>query len=293
MSGSARAGARDAARKAERGAEEAATNPTLAVAAHAGWVVKGMLYGVMGVLALGVAFGRARATDQKGSVELLTRLAGNVAGEILLVAIGLGLAGYALWSFFCAIFDPLPHDGQATRGIGRRLSFAASGVAYGGLLLFCVQFQLGRGGGTSDSQLPRLVAALFDHPFGPWLAGLGGVVAIGVGVGQVVQAFRSRVGKELDQGDMDEKERRTAVTLGRLGSSARGAVFVLLGWFVVQAAVLRDPHQAKGMGGALGTLAQQGGGRALLAALGLGFLAMAAYSLATARWMRMPGAARR
>src|SRR5947209_4586187 len=98
MSGKVRAEARGTAREAERGARRAATNPTLELAARAGWVVKGLLYAVMGVLALGVAFGRA--TDQKGSVELLTGLVGNVAGEVLLIAIGVALAGYALWSFF-------------------------------------------------------------------------------------------------------------------------------------------------------------------------------------------------
>jgi len=292
MSGRVRAEARGTARNAERGARRAATNPALELAARAGWVVKGLLYAVMGVLALGVAFGRARATDQKGSVELLTGLVGNVAGEVLLIGIGVALAGYALWSFFCAIFDPLP-DGGRGKGLGRRLAFAGSGAAYAALLLFCLQLLFGRGGQTSDSEVPRVVAELLDYPLGPWLAGLAGAAAIAAGAGQVLAAFRSGFGKEVDQGDMDEKERRTAVTLGRLGAAARGAVFVLVGWFTVQAAVLRDPHQAKGLGGALGTLAQQGAGRALLAALGVGFLAMAAYSLATARWMRMPGAAGR
>jgi Domain of Unknown Function (DUF1206) len=289
MPGDAGSRARGTAREAERGAQRAAANPTLEFAARAGWIVKGLLYAVMGVLAVGSALGRGGATDQKGSVELLTRIAGSVAGELLLIAIAVALAGYAVWSFFCAVFDPLGQGEDPTKGTGRRLGFVGSGAAYAALLLFCVQLMLGRSGGTSDSQVPKLVAGLLNQPLGPWLAGLAGLAAIGAGVGQVVEAFVSRFGKDLDQGSMDERERRTAVTLGRFGSASRGAVFVLLGWFVVQAAVFRDPHQAKGVGGALGTLAQQGAGRALLVALGLGFLAMAAYALATARWMRMPG----
>jgi hypothetical protein len=284
--------ARGGAREAERGAEQAAANPALEFAAHAGWIAKGVLYGVMGVLAVGSALGRRGATDQKGSVELLMRIGGNVAGEILLIAIACAVAGYAMWSFFCAIFDPLGAGAEPEKGVGRRLCFVGSGIAYAALLLFGVQLTLGRGGGTSDSQVPRLVAGMLAQPLGPWLAGLAGVIAIGVGVGQVVQAFVSSFAKDLDQERMDERERGTAVTLGRFGSASRGAVFVLLGWFVVEAAVFRDPHQARGMGGALGTLAQQGPGRALLAALGLGFLAMAAYSLAATRWLRMPGVGR-
>lgn len=284
--------AKDKARGAERGAERVAANPALELAARAGWVVKGLLYGVMGVLAIGVALGRSGATDQKGSVKLLAGVAGGVAGELILIAIVVGLAGYALWSFFCAVFDPLGQGDDARRQPGRRLAFAGSGIAYTALLLFCLQLAFGRGGQTSDSQVPRLVAGLLAHPFGPWLAGLAGLVAIGAGVAQVVQAFRSDFDKDLAGERMSDRERRTAVTLGRIGSAARGAVFLVLGWFVLLAAVFRDPHQAKGMGGALTTLAQQGPGRVLLAGLGLGFLAMAAYSVASARWMRMPGSAR-
>ncbi len=293
MASSTGSKAKGKAREAERGAQRAADNPALEFAAHAGWVVKGVLYGVMGVLAIGLALGRSGATDQKGSLKLLTGIAGSVGGEILLVAIVVALAGYALWSIFCAIFDPLGQGDDARKDPGRRLAFVGSGVAYTALLLFWLQLMFGHGGETSDSQVPRFVSGLLTQPFGPWLAGLAGLVAIGVGVGQVVQAFVSDFEKDLDQEHMGEKERRSAVTLGRLGSAARGTVFVVLGWFVLLAAVFRDPQQAKGMGGALSALAEQGPGRALLAVLGLGFLAMAAYSLATARWMRMPGAARR
>jgi hypothetical protein len=105
-----------------------------------------------------------------------------------------------------------------------------------------------------------------------------------------MQAVRTSFRKDLEREDMTEAERRTAVTLGRFGLAARGGVFVVVGWFVVQAAVFRDPHQAKGLGGALGALAQQPAGRALLVALALGLVALALYCFAAVRWMRMPGA---
>src|SRR5206468_12736878 len=96
--------------------------------------------------------------------------------------------------------------------------------------------------------------------------------------------------KDLDREDMTEAERRAAVALGRVGAAARGGVLIVIGWFVVQAAAFRDPHQAKGLGDAFGALARQPVGRVLLVALGLGFVALALYSFAAARWMRMPGA---
>jgi Domain of Unknown Function (DUF1206) len=282
-----RARSTEATAKSE--ARKVAVNPALELAARAGWAVKGLLYLTMGVLALGVALGRSGATDQRGSLKLLTGL--GPWGTAVLIAVVVGLAGYALWSFLGAVLDPLGEGGE--RSLGRRLSALGGGIAYTGLLLFCLQLLFGRGGGTSDSTLPGAVATLLDRPFGPWLAGAAGLAGIGAGVVQLVQAARSSFQKDLDRAEMSEEERRVAVTLGRFGSAARGGVFMVIGWFVLQAAVLRDPHQAKGMGGALGALAQQPAGRVLLVALALGFVALALYSFAAARWMRVPGAAPR
>lgn len=283
---SAKSKARDAETTAEEGAQKAAANPALEFAARAGWAVKGLLYLTMGVLAGGLALGRTGATDQRGSLQMV---AGHgPVGEAILVAVAVALAGYALWSFLGALLDPLGQGGQGS--LGRRLSALGGGIAYTGLLLFCVQLLTGRGGGSSDRTVPLAIGTLLDKPFGPWLAGAAGVAAAAAGVVQVVQATRTKFSKDLEREEMTDNERRVAVALGRFGSAARGAVFIVVGWFVVQAAVFRDPHQAKGMGGALGALAEQPAGRVLLGILALGFLAMAVYCAVAARWMRAPGA---
>ena len=281
-----KARARSAEARAESGARKAAANPALELAARAGWAVKGLLYLTMGVLALGLALGRSGATDQRGSLKMLTGL--GPWGDVLLVAIAAGLAGYALWCFLGALLDPLGQRGEAS--VGRRLAALGGGIAYTALLLFCLQLLFGQSGDTSDRTLPRAVATLLGRPFGPWLAGAAGVAGIAAGIGQLVQAARTSFRKDLEREDMTEAERKTAVTLGRFGLAARGGVFVVIGWFVVQAAVFRDPQQAKGLGGALGTIAQQPAGRTLLVALDLGLVALALYSFAAVRWMRMPGA---
>ena len=269
-------------------AQKAASNPALELAARTGWAVKALLYLTMGVLALGLALGRSGATDQRGSLKMLSGL--GPWGTALLVAVAVGLAGYALWSYLGALLDPLGQGGE--RSLGRRLAALGGGIAYTGLLLFSLQLLFGRQGGTSDSTLPGAVASLLDRPFGPWLAGAVGVAGIAAGVAQLVQAARSSFQKDLEREEMTESERRVAVALGRFGAAARGGVLVVIGWFVVQAAVLRDPHRAKGIGGAFGALAEQPAGRVLLVALALGLVALALYSLAAARWMRLPGAAR-
>jgi hypothetical protein len=287
--GRGKAKAEEAGEAAEQGAEKAAGSPALEWAARAGWIVKGLLYLTMGTLAMGLALGLSGATDQRGILRMLTSMFGDPWGTVLVIAIAAALAGHALWNFFCAVFDPF-RGPEAHGGWGRRLAFAARGVGYAALLLFCVQLASGRPGSDSDSTVPKATAAALDHPFGQVLIVIAGLVAIGAGVGVVVQGFRSSYKKDLREEQMSEKERAVAKTLGRLGACAYGLVCVVIGWFVLQAAVFHDPKQAKGIVGAFNALAQQPAGRLLLALIALGFLGLGLYSLAASRWMRMPGA---
>jgi hypothetical protein len=288
---SAKGTAREAGETAERGAEKAAASPALEWAGRAGWITKGLLYLTMGALAIGLALGVSGATDQRGILRLLTR-AGGPWGQVLVVGIAVTLGAHALWNFFSAVFDPLRGEDEP-KGWGRRLAFAGRGVAYAMLLFFCAQLVSGRSGSDSDSIVPKAAANALDHPFGPLLTVLGGLVAIGVGIALLVQAVRrTPARKDLRGEQMSEKERKTAAALGRFGSAAYGLVAIVIGWFVVQAALFRDPKQAKGIVGAFGALAEQPAGRALLGLIAIGFLGLGLYCLAAARWMRMPGARR-
>lgn len=282
--------AEQAGEAAQRGAQKAAANPALEWAARAGWIVKGLLYLTMGALAMGLAVGVSGATDQRGILRLITK-DGGPWGHILLIAIAFALGAHAVWNFFNAVLDPL-RERDESKTWGRRLAFAGRGVAYSMLLFFCVQLVSGRPGSDSDTIVPKAAASALDHPFGPALTVLGGLVAAGVGVALLVQAARgSSAKKDLRQEEMSEKERKTASTLGRLGSAAYGLVSIVIGWFVVQAALFHDPKQAKGIVGAFGALAQQPAGRVLLGLIALCFIGLGLYSLAAARWMRLPGSA--
>ena len=287
----AKEGAQQAGQAAEQGAEKAADNPALEWLTRGGWIVKGLIYLAMGLLALGLAVGLTGATDQRGILKMLTKTFGNPWGNVLVIGIAAGLGGHALWNFFSAIFDPFG-GGEDPKSLKRRLSFAFRGVAYVSLLFFCIQLVSGRRGEDSDSLVPKAAATALDHPFGQVLAVLGGLVAIGVGIALLVQSIRSGSSdkQELREDQMTETERQAARILARLGSTAYGLVCVVIGWFVVQAALLRDPKQAKGIVAAFHALAQQPAGRVLLGLIALCFIGLGIYSLAAARWMRMPGA---
>jgi hypothetical protein len=90
---------------------------------------------------------------------------------------------------------------------------------------------------------------------------------------------------------MSDSTRTLAIRLGRFGMFARGVIFVVIGWFVVQAGIHNDPAQAQGFGGAFAFLLAQPFGRVLLGVIALGFVALGLHSFACARWIRLMGSA--
>jgi hypothetical protein len=116
-----------------------------------------------------------------------------------------------------------------------------------------------------------------------------GLIAIGVGFGQFLEAYRATFKEDLKGAEMTEAERVNAVRLGRFGMFARGVTFVVLGWFVVQAGIHHDPAQAQGFGGAFAFLLAQPFGRVILGVVALGFVALGLHSFACARWIRLMG----
>lgn len=73
---------------------------------RAGWVAKGLVYGLVGLLFVGIGFGPSDSDEanQAGAIE---SIAEQPAGRVLLIAVGAGLLLYAIWRFFTAV---LPGD---------------------------------------------------------------------------------------------------------------------------------------------------------------------------------------
>jgi hypothetical protein len=251
--------------------------------ARFGFVVRGIIHFVPGVLAVRLALGTHSASmTQTGAIELIGHQA---YGRTLLVIVAVGLAGYALWGVIRVVFDP-QHKGHSPAGLAKRLGFATSAFAYGGLLVATLRFLTGA---LSHMAKPYdWTTGLLAKPFGPWLLGALGLCWIaGAGVGEVVRGWRGSFAEDLDLSRMGHTERGWAMRLGRIGTVARGAVFTVIGLLLVGAALHVSPSHSDGMDSALLTLARQPFGRTLLAAAGLGLVAFGVFSAMCARWMRM------
>src|SRR2546428_321898 len=131
--------------------------------------------------------------------------------------------------------------------------------------------------------------ASLEHPEGGWLTVLIGLVAIGIGVGQLVEAYRAVFKRDLKGAEMSDATRSIVITLGRFGMAARGVIFLVVGWFIVQAGLHHDPGQVQGFGETFLFLLAKPFGHLVLGAVALGFIALGVHSVACARWVRLMG----
>jgi Domain of Unknown Function (DUF1206) len=248
--------------------------------ARLGYATEGAMYTLIGVLAAGVAFGAGgRATGQQGALEIV---AGSPFGGVLVGLIALGFLGYALWRGVQAIADP-DGEGTALKAVGKRIGYGVSALVYVALAFSAVGLILGsasEGGGTPDDW----PALLLSWPLGQVLVASVGTAVVGLGLRELYQAYKARFLEYLKIEEMGEKVRKWSKRWGRLGITARGIVFGVVGTFLIRAALEYDPQEARGLGGALQTLAQQPLGQWLLGAVALGLIAYGLFMLSVARY---------
>lgn len=252
--------------------------------ARGGFVARGVVYGIIGFLALKLAFGAGgKATDQNGALETIAQ---QPFGKVLLILIAVGLAGYASWRFVRAALGH-GRDGQAESG-GERVAAAASGVAYAGLCAISVTILLGSSQSSSGSKGSKQAAGgVLAWPGGQWLVGVAGGVLIGVGLYQGYRAVTKDFLKDSKTEEMGPGVLRWVTRIGVVGHLARMVVFSLIGVFLIKAAVDYNPNAAVGLDGALRKIAAQTYGSVLLGLVAAGLVAFAIYTLSDARYRRI------
>ena len=248
--------------------------------ARLGLAARGVLYVVIGILAVRIALGGSR--EQASQTGALQEVAEQPFGRVLVWVLAIGLVGYALWRLLTALLasraDPTASDAKD------RVKALAEGVGYGAIAGIALRVALGSGSsGGSGSGGSEQAATALSWPGGQWLVGAVGLVVAVIGVYFVIEGWRADFTKELMLGRVSSTVRKVVVQLGRFGRIARGVAFALIGGLIVAAAVTYDPDKARGLDGALRTLAGQPFGPWLLLLVALGFVAYGLYGLAESR----------
>jgi hypothetical protein len=121
------------------------------------------LYALVGLLALRVALlGRGKAPDREAA---LRTIADEQFGRVLLSAIAVGLAGYALWQLARAVLGGNLEGGEDD-SLFKRIGYAARGIFYGVLFVSTTMIVLGADEGGNKREEDQATAYALDLPAG-------------------------------------------------------------------------------------------------------------------------------
>ena len=274
---------RRTARTASYAAHRAGRSRYLEVLARAGLAARGVLYLIIGVLALEVAFGGSRhQADQSGAIRTV---AATPFGAVLLWLLAAGFTGLALWRLSESLSGGPGTDGQQARS---RVAALAKAVLYGVIAFGILRYALGLGApASSNQQAIDLTATVMRHPGGRIAVGIVGLALVAGGAVVAYRAWEQRFRSELKLAEMGPRVRRVVIAFGRAGGIARGIVFAAAGVFLAIAAVTAHAQQAKGLDATLRAFTKTPAGPWLLVLVAAGLITFGIYSFADARWHRM------
>lgn len=254
--------------------------------ARTGFVAKGVVYGIIGILTFKAAFDMGG--QKAGQLQVLEFLEKQTFGNILLILMALGLASYAAWRFVQAIKDP-ENIGDDKKGTAKRTAFFASGLLYLGFGVLAALKAFGSGSGSSGSSGSAQQSSFLASETGLWIIGIVGVGIIIAGIFQIVKAYKNDYYKKFGLASLDEKRRESIKKTAEFGLSARGVILLIIGFFAIQAAVNSDPSEIKTTQEAFSFIQEAAYGPWLMGLVAAGLVAYAIYMFLMAKYRRFQG----
>ena len=235
-----------------------------------GFAARGILYIVIGYLALRTG----GAIDNDDALNFLR----SGAGQFGLGVMAIGVLAYGVWRISEALIDTEGH-GADMKGIAIRIGGGISGLIHLGLSYYSARLAMGSeagarsggGGGASEGASTAL-----GLPGGEALLTVAAIAIAATGLFQLIKAVKLGFLKHLDQA---VAHKAWIAWTGRAGYTARGIVFLIVGWFLWNAARHASAAEAAGTGKAMAALPE--GLRILVAA---GFVLFGVFSIVEARY---------
>jgi hypothetical protein len=268
----------------KKAANKAEFSPLMEALTRIGYGTRGLIYIIMGFLAVQVALGKGGALASP--LGAIGKIGKQPAGMFLLWIVLLGLVSYSLWGVVRAVFDPL-HKGNDLKGLIARGGFLVSAFGYAILILPTYGYITGKSLASSGSQSQKMITSIMAMPWGRWAIGILGLAALAAGLYQIYLGFKAGFDKQFETYALTPKQVKLATDVGRFGTAARGVVLALVGGLIVLAAYRANPSQPIGMDAALATLLHQPYGIWLLGIVAVGLIAFGCYSMLSAFWFRL------
>jgi hypothetical protein len=265
---------------ARQGGEEVAQSRGFEWLARGGFIARGVVYALNGILAIKIAVGSSgTAANQQGALKTIAH---QPFGHVLLILVAIGLGGYALWRFVHVVLGHGPERSDTTFD---RVAAFGSGVVYSVLCAIAVEILLGSSGSGGNAK--STTGGVLGWSGGTYLVGIAGALLIGVALYQAYRGISKDFLRDSKTEEMSPTVRNWVEWIGTFGHLARAVVFGLVGVFLIKSAVDFNPSKAVGLDGALAKLANASYGPFLLAIVAVGLIAFGIYSLSDARYRRI------
>ncbi|MEO1135691.1 MAG: DUF1206 domain-containing protein [Pseudomonadota bacterium] len=250
---------------------------------RAGYAARGMVYLIVGGIALFAAINGGEAEGSTGALEFLVK---QPFGQVLLGIVAIGLFAYTAWRLLDGVMD-LEGEGDDAEGYASRAGQLLSGATHALLGVSAVAIILNgaeaRAAGERNTA-ESWAAALIDTPFGRAVIIAAGIVTICVGIYLFIKshkaAYRSKIHKT--------ETTQSLAPVIRFGLVAHGVVLLIIGGLIAWAGLSHNPESAAGLGEALRILETQAFGRILLGIAGAGLAGFAIYCFVMARYRIAP-----
>lgn len=260
--------------------------PILCTTAKIGYASRGIIYLIVGTLALLAALGPGgEKTDSRGALQEVLYAPG---GWILVGLIAIGLLGYCAWRGVQSVLDADDH-GSSAKAVFVRAGLLISAVSHFLLAVWAANavYRLiahetvkSSDGSGSESLSARVMA----QPYGHWLLIAVSLGIISAGVAHAVKASSQEYEKWLE---WTPRTARLLSPICAFGLYARSVVFFIIGIFIFYAGWTHDADEAGGLADALHWIQNQPYGSILLVGVSVGLVAFGAYSLIQAHYRRI------
>ena len=253
-----------------------------------GLACRGTVYLLVGYLAFRLALAaHGRKGEPASSAGAVQAAVDPAWGRVPLVLLVAGLAAYALTQLLEAVFRPARAAG--TMGSWRQRAVSSWGfVLYS---VFClstarllVETPPQQTAQSEQRQDTGMTADLLRTGWGKALLLLVGILVVAGGLEAGRRAVRLNFRERFTDEHMSRALAMLTRALGAFGSVARAVVFVLVGVFLVKAAVLSSADQTKGLDAIFRSVASFPYGSWLLALLACGLFCYGLYCLVEVRY---------
>ncbi|WP_373512354.1 DUF1206 domain-containing protein [Persicitalea sp.] len=254
--------------------------------AQIGLISIGLVYVLVGVLTFASSLGIGDSVNKGKVSQILRWVQDLVFGQILLAIVTVGLLCYTVWRFIEAIMDT-DNKGNGLHGLALRASYLSYGAVYGALTYYAARLFLSGGGSTSEDLegKPRETVAqlLLELPYGRWLVAAFALGTAGVGVFQIYLSLSGTYRQIIEECKIDTRAKEILIRSGQIGYFARAIVWLIIGYFLLEAAWQSDSSAAGDSHTALNYLEYEYG-TLTLATVSLGLVCYGIFMFARAKY---------